>query len=156
MAITTMRMLWLLRASMTTTTMLRMPTACVLRFTRLQNDVSFPVFDKLLVRNYLDLRTDWFEYEGTYYPAFIFSKGETNSTFSQRIFFCGMCLKKRSSYFYPHIRSLRLLERFSSKKISSLAVEFAFSDQTQSLAFLYPTKKLFCGEQILYFVESIR
>ena len=38
--------------------MLRMPTACVLRFTRLQNDVSFPVFDKLLVRNYLDLRTD--------------------------------------------------------------------------------------------------
>ena len=58
MAITTMRMLWLLRASMTTTTMLRMPTACVLRFTRLQNDVSFPVFDKLLVRNYLDLRTD--------------------------------------------------------------------------------------------------
>ena len=45
--------------------------------------------------------SNWrYEYEGTYYPAFIFSKGETNSTFPQRLFFCGMCLKKWSSYFF--------------------------------------------------------
>ena len=32
-----------------------------------------------------------------------FSKGETNSTFPQRLFFCGMCLKKWSSYFFIYL-----------------------------------------------------
>ena len=48
--ITTMRIVWLLRAETTTTTMLRLSSACVLRFTRSQNSVSFPVFAKLFAQ----------------------------------------------------------------------------------------------------------
>ncbi len=48
--ITTMRIVWLLRAETTTTTMLRLSSACVLRFTRSQNYVSFPVFAKLFAQ----------------------------------------------------------------------------------------------------------
>ncbi len=48
--ITTMRIVWLLRAETTTTTMLRLSSACVLRFTRSQNSVSFPVFVKLFAQ----------------------------------------------------------------------------------------------------------
>ena len=143
-------MLWLLRASMTTTTtMLRMPTACVLRFTHLQNGVSFPVFDKLLVRNYLDLRTEDMRMKGLTILPFLFFKRRNKLDLSATDFFCGMSLKKRSSYFYPHIRSLRLLERFSSKKISSLAVEFAFSPTKRKVSLSYtPQKSYFVGNKI--------
>ena len=48
--ITTMRIVWLLRAETTTTTMLRLSSACVLRFTHSQNSVSFPVFVKLFAQ----------------------------------------------------------------------------------------------------------
>ncbi len=48
--ITTMRIVWLLRAETTTTTMLRLSSACVLRFTHSQNSVSFPVFAKLFAQ----------------------------------------------------------------------------------------------------------
>ena len=41
-------------------------------------------------------------------------------------------------------RSLRLLERFYFQKISSLAVEFAFSDQTQSSITFHFGRTLFC------------
>ena len=149
--ITTMRIVWLLRAETTTTTMLRLSSACVLRFTRSQNYVSFPVFAKLFAQTSICELID-LSMKGLTILPFIFTKGKTNSTFLQRIFFCGMCLKKWSSYFFiPHIRSLRLIELIFQQKNQLACSQFAFYDQTQSLAFLCPTKKLFCGVPILYF-----
>ncbi len=89
---------WLLRAFITTT-MLLMTTACVLRFTHSQNYVSFPVFAKLFAQTSICELID-LSMKGLTILPFIFTKGKTNSTFLQRIFFCGMSLKKRSSYFF--------------------------------------------------------
>lgn len=93
-----MLMGWLLRAFITTT-MLLMTTACVLRFTHSQNYVSFPVFAKLFAQTSICELID-LSMKGLTILPFIFTKGKTNSTFLQRILFCGMSLKKRSSYFF--------------------------------------------------------
>ena len=90
---------WLLRAFITTT-MLLMTTACVLRFTHSQNYVSFPVFAKLFAQTSICELIDLSMKGLTILPFIFFTKGKTNSTFLQRIFFCGMSLKKWSSYFF--------------------------------------------------------
>ena len=68
-----------------------------------------------------------------------FFKRRNKLDLSTTAFLLWNVLKKVVELFFylPHIRSLRLLERFYFQKISSLTVEFAFSDQTQSLATLY-------------------
>ena len=105
-----MRIVWLLRAETTTTTMLRLSSACVLRFTRSQNSVSFPVFAKLFAQTSICELID-LSMKGLTILPFIFTKGKTNSTFLQRIFFCGICLKKWSSYFFDQSSTSLLFGR---------------------------------------------
>ncbi len=98
--ITTMRIVWLLRAETTTTTMLRLSSACVLRFTRSQNSVSFPVFAKLFAQTSICELIDLSMKGLTILPFIFFTKGETNSTFLQRIFLLWNELEKAVELFF--------------------------------------------------------
>ena len=90
---------WLLRAFITTT-MLLMTTACVLRFTHSQNFVSFPVFAKLFAQTSICELIDLSMKGLTILPFVFLQKAKQTRPFCNGFFFCGMSLKKRSSYFF--------------------------------------------------------
>ncbi len=153
--ITTMRIVWLLRAETTTTTMLRLSSACVLRFTHSQNSVSFPVFAKLFAQTSICELIDLSMKGLTILPFLFLIKAKQTRPFCNGFFFCGMCLKKWSSYFFiPHFRSLRLLERFYFQKIARLQSNL-FSPTKRKVQLCCSLVELYLIFTLAYVISSL-
>ena len=130
--ITTMRIVWLLRAETTTTTMLRLSSACVLRFTRSQNSVSFPVFAKLFAQTSICELID-LSMKGLTILPFIIFKRRNKLDLSATDFLLWNELEKVVELFFytPHSLITTYRANFLVRKLARL----------QSIRFLRPNAK---------------
>ena len=141
--ITTMRIVWLLRAETTTTTMLRLSSACVLRFTRSQNSVSFPVFAKLFAQTSICELIDLSMKGLTILPFYFLQKAKQTRPFCNGFLLWNELEKAVELFFYTPLSLITTFRAILLSENRSLAVEFAFSDQTQSSTSLLFGRTLF-------------